>query len=83
MAQTALMETSVSAEWALAHTGDIKIVFTEYEAGAEPTGRTWSGMMTDKALFDLLLKAGVITLDCYELGTGVRNEIILKQRKLD
>jgi len=79
MSQSCLVETSIASQWELTPVGDVKIAFIEYEAGGEPTGRTWSGMITDKDLFDLLMRVGVVTLDTFELGTGVRNPV--KERK--
>ena len=73
MSQSSLINAGVVMEWDLTSTGDIKLKFTEYEDGQTPTGRSWSGVSTDKPLFDLLLKVGMITPDIYELGTGVKN----------
>lgn len=62
--------------------GNIEFVFKEYDQRHEETGRSWSGMITDRALFDCLTAAGTIKPDVYELGTGTRNEpLIVKKRR--
>jgi hypothetical protein len=92
MSQSCLLQTGLGVEFVPTPEGYTEITFREYEPGMSPgpkprdiqipTGRSWSGMMTEKELFDLLLKAGAITLDSYEVGTGQRNTIVLKQRNL-
>jgi hypothetical protein len=80
--QSTLLETVIDPEFEPHRDRSTEIIFREYEpytgpepennSPLEPTGRTWSGVVNDRALFDILTKAGVITLDMIEAGTGVK-----------
>ncbi len=59
--------------------GDIEIRFVEY-SGDEDTGRVYAGMITERALFDLLHRARIIQLQTLELGTGALNVPEVKRR---
>ena len=91
MTQLSLFETGIGVEFHPNPDQTTAIIFKEYEpitvdekrgeVKMIPTGRRWSGELSDRELFDLLLKNGKIAADILELETGLRNIPLITGKK--